>query len=867
MAFLVPLAVGALGLGTVGSALVSTALGIGLSLLSNKLKSKQKTGPTGSRVGLKIDTNASRQFLIGETATGGSLVFWHLSGANNQKLWMVIALADHECQSLEGVIVTGKRKTWNSSTNEVADYSGKLKVHFRSGVAGQTAASELVAASGGRWTTNEVGTGMCYVVVEADYDEKLFPEGIPEFGFVIRGAKLFDPRTSTTGYIRNSAAAVYALLRGVTVAGEPLIGMNVPAAAIRSDEIIAACNACDEDVALAIGGTEDRYQCNVLLDCAANNSDLIETVLSSMAGELIESGGIYRIFAGVSQSPVANLTDDDLISGEPFAYKPKRGRNALVNTVQGAYFDPARNYVMVGLPPRTSSLDQEDDGGIRLPITIDLEAVTSRTQAQRILEIERRKARRMGTASLQLRARWFGLEPGDWVTITSARRGFVSKTFVVESVSGQQDLRTDISLSEIDEEFDEWTTALEIADEQIIDLPPGGPTFATVQGVTLANLVVTGATSEQRPGLRITWTPVTDVTVIALDLEYRVIGDTVALQRTIVAATSGSYEWLDGVQGNVQYEARLKPRTLPDRTTNWTGWVQVPAVAAPQVVSAAALALAVPPDTITPAMLSAQSRFELALTTATDSVLGSISQQIADTISQAEMAHTSVINALLDNKDNDAAIRVEQRLRIETDLSLAEQITSVLAGFNSNAAIVQQTLTALAAADQTLAQSITTVATTANGNSSQVSIIAASLDGLGSKFGVVVSQDGYVLGLAQLAANAADGSTFTVISDSFKVALPGIAGGAPVPVFSIQNVNGTAKLAFRGDMYADGSITVNKLSVSQLSALTADLGTVTAGLIRNAANTLRFDLPTMRIYRTDGTMELNFDTKFFRIIF
>lgn len=758
MAFLVPLAVGALGLGTVGSALVSTALGIGLSLLSNKLKSKQKTGPTGSRVGLKIDTNASRQFLVGETATGGSLVFWHLSGPNNQKLWMVIALADHECQSLEGVIVTGKRKAWNSSTNEVADYSGKLKVHFRSGVAGQAAVSELVAASGGRWTANEVGTGMCYVIVEADYDEKLFPEGIPEFGFVIRGAKLFDPRTSTTSYIRNSAAAVYALLRGVTVAGEPLIGMNVPASAIRSDEIIAACNACDEDVALAIGGTEDRYQCNVLLDCAANNSDLIETVLSSMAGELIESGGIYRIFAGVSQSPVANLTDDDLISGEPFAYKPKRGRNALVNTVQGAYFDPARNYVMVGLPPRTSMLDQEDDGGIRLPITIDLEAVTSRTQAQRILEIERRKARRMGTASLQLRARWFVLEPGDWVTITSARRGFVSKTFLVESVSGQQDLRTDISLSEIDEEFDEWTTALEIDDEQIIDLPPGGPTFATVQGVTLANLVVTGATTEQRPGLRITWTPVTDVTVIALDLEYRKIGDTVALQKTIVDAASGSYEWLDGVQGGVSYEARLKPRTLPERATTWTAWAAVPAVAAPQIVSLAAEALYIDPENIPPAELSAQSAFELALVTARENIRGSVSNQVAE-------------------------------LRVDLE-RVAQSIMST-------------------AAFQT--RQMQSVRRTIDGQTVTVTELLEVTEGLSGSWTVQVDVDGRVVAAARLDGSETT-SAFTVLAENFVVADPAHPDVTPFVVTP-------EGILLDGVVVRDGTVSASALNAATLSTL------------------------------------------------
>lgn len=876
MAFLAPLLAPLLGggaLGAIGSALVSTAVGVGLSFVSNSLRPKTKTAgesalASGPRIGLAIDTNAIRQIIIGETLTGGSLAYWQLAGADQEVLTMVIALADHECDGLSGVVVNGKLRTYDAGTGVVGGFDGKLKVRFKSGAAGQTADSALIASSGGRWTSTEVGANVCYAIVEATYDEKAFPDGIPDLGFIVRGMKLYDPRTGVTAYTRNPAVAIYNILRGVVVGGEKLFGMNVPASAIRLAEAQAAANACGEAVALLAGGTEPRYRCGVVLDCDMTNRDALEILIASMAGDVIESAGIYRIMAGVAQAAVANLTDADLIVSEPLTYRPKRGRNQIVNAVLGSYSDPNRNYEQVASPPRTSSVDEEADGDIRLTTTLDLAAVTSRTQAQRILEIERRRARLMASAAMTARARWFVLEPGDWVTLTSDRRGLVSKTFVVQSVGGARDLKSNITLAETDAAFDDWSTALEIADNQVADLPSAGPSFATILGITLTNVLVAGSSGgEQAPGLRVQWTPVTDPTIVQIALEYRKVGDTVALQRTILDPTSGSYTWLDGIQGGTQYEARLRPVAIPDRATNFSSWAPTIANTAPQAVSIAGLALAVPPDTITADMLSQQERFEIGLTTATSNIIGSISQQVADTIASAEQAHTATINALLDVADQRAAIRVEQRLRIENDLSLAEQITTAIANFNDANAVVQQTLSSLASADLTLAQSITTVSTTANGTSAQVSIIAASLDGLGAKFGVAVSLEGYVLGLVQLAASAQAGSTFTVVSDTFKVALPGFAGGQPVPVFSIQNVNGVAKMAFRGDMFADGTITANKLSVASLSALSADLGTVTAGLIRNAANTLRFELPQMRLLRTDGTMELNFESKFFQIVF
>lgn len=790
------LIVGAIGLtgtaATVGSALLTTAIGFGLQFAASRIQPKQKAGVTAARVGLKIDTNAPRQVILGETATGGSLVFWHLSGSSNEKLWMVIALADHECTSLQSVIVSGKLKSWDSGTGLVADYSGKLKVRFYAGTMSQTADSALVAASGGRWTENEVGAGVCYVVVEADFDEKVFPDGIPELGFIIRGAKLFDPRTGTTAYSRNAAVAVSALLRGISVGGEPLIGMNVSATAIRAAEIEASANACDEDVPLKAGGTEKRYQCNVILDCDQNNRDHIEVLVASMAGEVIESGGIYRILAGVAQSPVAFITDDDLISGEPLAYRPKRGRNQLVNAVTGSYFDPSRNYVPVGLPPRTSSTDEDEDGGIRLTTTLDLQAVTSRTQAQRVQEIERRKARRMGTVSGQLRARWFVLEPGDWITFTSARRGFSSKTFEITSGSGIFDLRSDVVLSEIDAGFDDWSTALEIDDGQVIDLPPAGPSFTTVTGVALANFVIAGATTEQRPGLRITWTPVTDPTIVRLDLEYRKIGDTVALQKQISQPGAGSYEWLDGVQGNVQYEARLKPVAVPDRTTSFTAWAQVPADAAPQVVSLAALALAVPPDTITPEMLSLQTRIEIALNTATEAVTNSVTSRINEAIRQAQEASGAAIGIAYEN----------QRL-----------LRQVKATSGANAIAITETLEAV-------------------GGSSA----------LAARWAVAIDINGNVTGLVQLSGNL-DYSQFTVVADKFAYAFPGINGGLPVPVFSIATVEGTPTVVINGELVAN-AIRAGLVQAETVDAVFGSFGVMTAGTIRNATGTSFWNLDT-----------------------
>src|SRR5690606_20809315 len=109
------------------------------------------------------------------------------------------------------------------------------------------------------------------------------------------------------------------------------------------------------------------------------------------------------------------------------------------------------------------------------------------------------------------------------------------------------------------------------------------------------------------------------------------------------------------------------------------------------------------------------------------------------------------------------------------------------------------------------------------------------------RFGVAINANGQVVGLIQLDGSAA-GSNFTVVADKFQVAQPDAAGGTPVPVFTIANVGGTNKLVLRGDMLADGTITATKLSVSTLSAIVANLGTITAGRLVSADGKMRIDL-------------------------
>lgn len=808
MAFLAPVVgfvAGALGLGAVGTAVAQIAVGIGVSLLANKLVGRRSSGAAtaagGQQLSLRVEPDAERQVIFGRAATAGSLVFWHLSGANNDRLHMVIALADHECTGLNSTIwVDGKAQTWNSGTGVVSGFNNKLKVRFYSGAPGQTADAALISAAGVRWTSQDVGANVCYVVVEADYDAETFPGGVPSIVFVVDGIKLYDPRKdSTVGgsgshrwsnsatweWTDNPAVMVYNVLRGIRPGGELLLGMHTAADAIA--DFTPAANACDELVPILAGGTERRYRCNLVASSFATNADVLERILATMAGELIEVGGIYRIQAGVAQAIVASLTDADLIVDRPLTVDPRRPRSELINAVSATFSDPSRSYASVPLPIRTSSADQLEDGGIRLPVNLDLAGVTSRTQAQRIMEIERRRARRQIRITATLRKKWVGLEPGDWIEFNSERRGIVARTFEIVSTSINEDLSVDVLMQETDAGVDDWVAGDEIDDQSVVDLAPAGPPIAVVTGLTLSTIIFSAGTAGvQRPGLLATWTPVTDPTVVSLILEYRRVGDATAIERQITDPTSGSYRWSDGIQGGTAYEARVRPITQPARGSNWTAWVGASATAQ-QVVPVAQLATSLPPELVEEIGLTPQERLELELVTAREEIQGSVTARLAE---------------------------------------IREDLERVAATTIGNVAL--------------MSRQMEQVRRTVDGSTVTITEIKEVTDELDGRWAVIADVDGRLLGAVELATGLTT-SSFRVLANNFSVSHPTEGDLTPFVVIPGQGI------FLDGVFVKDGSVTAEKINALVLSAITANLGDVTAGKLRRPDNEMIVDLDNKRL--------------------
>lgn len=854
MPFAIPMLVGAgataMGIGTIGSALLSAGASFGLAYLAKRMTPEPRESTRvryGARLSLRLDPNDERDVILGRAATAGSLKYHHKYGPNgNDYIQLVYALADHECDGLEEIWVDGKKCTFGDDVTsggttgvKVTEFNNLMWVRFHSGALDQAADADLVAKGGTRWTSTERGAGVCYVRVTMLYSQSKFPNGLPKLMFVVRGLKCYDIRKDTSAggsgshrwgtpstyeWTDNPVILAYNWRRGVYVGTERLAGMSTVPAMMPYAVWGPAASVCDETVALKAGGTEKRYRAGGVVSTGTENREVIRDLLTAMAGAEIDTGGLLRPQPGVAQTSVMTVTDADLIADAEVEIIPKLPRNDLANAVFGACHDPAQAWESVALPPRISPDDEAADGGIHLPKNYALDFVASLTQGQRVMEIMRRRERHQRRVRCRLRSRFAALEAGDWITWTSARYGFEAVKFEVLQATLNTDLTVTVSLRETSATIYAWTPATDELDAtQPQEVPAGGSTFATVDGVALAAVTITGdsGSNVSTPGLTVSWTPVTDGSCVALRLEFRRVGDTVAIERRIEDPASGTYTWVEGVQGQSTYEARLLPVVLPVRPVTWSGWAAVPSATANQVVnvsnSSQSGEASIADGSVTPIKLSAQARFELSLVTALATQPGSTAEALAAAFGWAEQSAEAAMRALL--------MTDEMASRIET----VETIV----------------------ADGGLAQRVTTLETTKDGHSARLVELEESRDGVSARWGVAVDIDGNIVGAVQLDGSASE-STFTVLADTFRVAQPSVVGGDPVPVFVLANVEGTPRLVLRGDMIADGTITARHFEALSLSSISADIGEITSGRLRRADNRMRIDLDNMEIVIESG---------------
>jgi predicted phage tail protein len=218
-----------------------------------------------------------------------------------------------------------------------------------------------------------------------------------------------------------------------------------------------------------------------------------------------------------------------------------------------------------------------------------------------------------------------------------------------------------------------------------------------------------------------------------------------------------------------------------------------------------------------------------------DQIAGMLAQMIADRDDNDELHKRSHQELAVRTSDLTAIVARETTARIEGDFAeaTARELLQVTINTQVIAAIAEEKLVR-ASADEALTSSLTlqtsridttqaSIATEATTRATQTSALAAQYSTLSTTVG----------------QNTASISTLVTSVDGVKVqfgvigTIDGVTGGFIMT--GVKSLDGTVSFAMqiRGDLIVDGTIGASKMNVINLAALSANLGTVTAGIIQS----------------------------------
>ncbi|WP_164056081.1 DUF1983 domain-containing protein [Rhizobium oryzihabitans] len=571
--------------------LISGALAFGASLAFSYLKRPKKRTYSAVQGETKYGGDVDVETLFGHGKTKGQRSYYAKWGQGNKFNGEVFVLANGWCDGLfDYCFVYGERRALIQVGNvggEAAHYrvdgfSDKISIRFYDGRPGQPVDAKLVADTatlGNVWKSTSVNAGLCYVVVERLYDSALFEKGKPEFEFVMRGLREYDPRKDSTvaggsGPQRINDASTWVFTRNPAVhrlnyqlglramnSGRTLIGEGKSLGQLDLSTYFVAMNVCD-----TIKAGKPTYECGLWVNGADDHTEVLKEFEDAMAGYGLNRRGLSGVIAGAPQIPVLEITKDDLDIGRDSEYQFKKSAFERYNHLSGQFLSIDDNWNPQSLKPVYSNADVAADGRNR-QTSNDFLQVTDPDIAQYLLTIRYRQNRMGGTAALPVSLRvGLKVQEGEWI-VWNGRTWMISEWICDESFN------ITLKLSE---------TSADIYDDGGIDpgpvvIPPTPPInpsiLTTVQNFTVETGMIEGAEGFQTPVLRFTWDPPQDPSIVEVIFEYRISGQTTVYTDVCKDPEAGVYQTSKDVISGVFYNARATIRTVPDRFKTFTAWI------------------------------------------------------------------------------------------------------------------------------------------------------------------------------------------------------------------------------------------------------------------------------------------------------
>jgi hypothetical protein len=582
------------------------------------------------------------RIVYGQALIGGTVANAQVTGGDKEYIHLILTLAGHEVHSVADVWVEDVRTTRDGSGNVTAggDLPGLARFIPKLGTNPQAADATFIAEAAGKWTADHDGNGIAYLYARLRFDQdKLYI--LPTLRALVRGRMCYDPRDAATRFTQNPALC----LRDYLIAD---FGMDIDPAEIDDTSVSAAANICDEWVALDAAvtltpvpdhttdtwttagindpriGTGDRfvltaatsaptgltsgatyyvirldgstyqlassyqnaiegipvtftsngtgtktwgtfaqrrYTCNGSFTADQAPKDIVEDLLSAMAGNLVQVAGAIFIHAGAYTAPTITITADDI--RDAVSIRPRKPRHELVNQIRGSFVDASRLWVQSEYPPVGSSTYITQDAGITIERNVDQPLATDASRAQRIAKIALQRSR-AGTLSLRCKISALRLRGFDTVAVTIPQLGLSAATYRIMRLDITGDdggLGVDLALQAESASTYAWSPSDATAPVPVpvLDIPTFGAVVVAPSSIALASgnaELLTAADGTIISRLRVSWGSAPESGLTGYEVQYKRSAESV--YSSVTAAREENQTWIAPVEDGATYDVRVR---------------------------------------------------------------------------------------------------------------------------------------------------------------------------------------------------------------------------------------------------------------------------------------------------------------------
>jgi hypothetical protein len=669
-------------------ALIYAVLMVASTVLQSMAARDQRQPTTRAAAGLRSTLayggDLAPEFAVGWTSSMGQLRYagtWGADGETpNAHFSRTVEVSCLPIRGFTGWFVNGERVTLDATKTGDLGYAvleyrvgGKDHLWINPYIGDQDAEDPLMVAKFGtdpdRPYADMIGEGCAYFVATALINRELFT-ALPEVRAEMDGIELDDPEEEDRH--DNPIIAAYTLLKGLSYGSEWVYGpQTITDLNFRLDNIAAEAAKCELDL-----DGRKQFRCGLMVRLDDEPHAVVGKLLSACAGRWADLGGVYRFLVGAPGDPVVSITDEDLLTTEPQTLEPFPGLESRYNGMDATYPEPDEAWEMKPAPSRYVEAYEAVDDGRRRPFSTVYEAVPDAVQVQHLMRLAVEESRRFRRHTQTMPPEFWEYEPLDVLAWTSARNGYVAKSFLITL---QEDLPTAnqfMGLQEIDPADYPWSGDYELpftTAPLVIQRPPAQP----MTGWTAAPAYMEDPDGNGwLPSIEVSWAAGL-VDVRAVQVQVREAWS----ERVIFDSDAFAYDASDLAPSAIINAAFLRKRPyqargiyLPfsGRATEWSGWIDV---TTPDVAP-------LPPGSVDPATLAAEIRNRVEGTI--DQVMSRLSEfetqlgDLAQVVSEHETEQLQTITGLaLRSEAASASVLRLEEVVLGPDGALAQLTESV----------------------------------------------------------------------------------------------------------------------------------------------------------------------------------------------